>query len=467
MKRNKVRIEDLPIFEITCDDDGTQGIRLVSLVKDPAIEVKGMYFNKEEAKDYAFKSVEDKQIVVGPAMIPNKKILRKDEDGNMYWVYFTPETIKQMVAKFNSENNNKSINVDHSNKMVNGFILSNWIVEDPTYDKSRYYGFNLPVGSWFIEVKIDDKEFWLNEIKDLGKYGFSIEGLMGQKLVEMTEQHFVVEPEAGESKNDFISRCISTEIKAGYDQDQAAAICYTKWDEKSYSNYDKVIDSLTDDELLGLFCTCGSDNFEFGGKPGLVHPNCECKLEGNEFILAPSRVGADGKTLYPCPLCEEAQSGWVNGGMFMDVFGKEYKSRYRMGTKRGPKGTQATKLEALKQGAISVSFDFDGTLTNPTVQQIVRNRIAKGEDCYVITKRTLDNEVMDLAQSLGIQSGHIYFTNHGPKWPYIKRLGIAIHYDDSIEEINEIEAKTDCKCVKVRTATFSKNKIKKFLIKNK
>lgn len=262
MKKNKVRLEDLPTYEIVCEEDGTQGIRMVSLVKDPAIEVKGMYFSAEELeteKRYEFKTVGDKQIIVGPAMIPNKKILRRDQNDNLYYVYFTPQTIKMMVDKFNKENNNKSINVDHSNKMVDGFIQQNWIVEDPTYDKSRYYGFNLPVGTWFIEVKIEDEDFWMNDVKDDGKYGFSIEGMMGQELVEMESDinkliddltddeiikmfgdildidtnKFVVEPKAGETEEEFISRCIGEEINSGYEKDQAAAICYTKWDENN------------------------------------------------------------------------------------------------------------------------------------------------------------------------------------------------------------------------------------------
>lgn len=35
----------------------------------------------------------------------------------------------------------------------------------------------------------------------------------------------------GESKDDFISRCIAIEIKSGMPEDQAAAICYAKWEE--------------------------------------------------------------------------------------------------------------------------------------------------------------------------------------------------------------------------------------------
>jgi hypothetical protein len=48
----------------------------------------------------------------------------------------------------------------------------------------------------------------------------------------MSAEKFIVEPESGESQDDFISRCIGVEINNGYDQEQAAAMCYTKWDEK-------------------------------------------------------------------------------------------------------------------------------------------------------------------------------------------------------------------------------------------
>ena len=38
-----------------------------------------------------------------------------------------------------------------------------------------------------------------------------------------------VNPKKGEREQDFISRCIGEEISAGYEQEQAAAICYSYW----------------------------------------------------------------------------------------------------------------------------------------------------------------------------------------------------------------------------------------------
>jgi len=37
----------------------------------------------------------------------------------------------------------------------------------------------------------------------------------------------------GESENEFISRCISEEVGAGKEQDQAVAICYSYWDKEN------------------------------------------------------------------------------------------------------------------------------------------------------------------------------------------------------------------------------------------
>ena len=44
-----------------------------------------------------------------------------------------------------------------------------------------------------------------------------------------------VEIKKGEQESEFISRCIGEEIGAGYEQDQAAAICYSYWREGKMS----------------------------------------------------------------------------------------------------------------------------------------------------------------------------------------------------------------------------------------
>jgi hypothetical protein len=190
-KLEKIDKSKLPVYEIVVDDNDDTGIQLISLVDEPAIAMKGMMFNQEQSV-MSFKEVGDKQIIVGPALIPNMKIYREDEKFGQYYVVFTKETIEKMVEKFNKYGSNRKINIDHSNQMVNAFIMEDWIVENEVYDKSRMYGFEVPVGTYMIMVKVEDTDFWLEEVKGNSKFGFSIEGLLGQQLVSLSKQEEVL-----------------------------------------------------------------------------------------------------------------------------------------------------------------------------------------------------------------------------------------------------------------------------------
>jgi len=58
-----------------------------------------------------------------------------------------------------------------------------------------------------------------------------------------------VNPRADETKDQFISRCIGEEINAGYEQSQAAAICYSKWDKESMATED-ITDTIDEEKLI-------------------------------------------------------------------------------------------------------------------------------------------------------------------------------------------------------------------------
>ena len=84
-----------------------------------------------------------------------------------------------------------------------------------------------------VELLID----WDN--LEFDETGVSIMSLVDRPAIGIAWQKFAaqqfVEPNAGETEADFVSRCIPILIDEGYDQDQAAAICYDsyKMDEKS------------------------------------------------------------------------------------------------------------------------------------------------------------------------------------------------------------------------------------------
>jgi hypothetical protein len=41
-----------------------------------------------------------------------------------------------------------------------------------------------------------------------------------------------ISPGKNETQDEFISRCVSTEVSAGKEQAQAVAICYSKWKDR-------------------------------------------------------------------------------------------------------------------------------------------------------------------------------------------------------------------------------------------
>jgi len=126
---------------------------------------------------------EDKQIIVAPAMIPDFPIYRFDDEIGEYAIIFDAESIAYFQESFAKSNKNYKINFDHLSEKENGvvesaFIKSQWIIESRENDKSNHYGFrDLPVGTWMVEVKVDDKDFWRKKVKEEKRTGFSVEGL--------------------------------------------------------------------------------------------------------------------------------------------------------------------------------------------------------------------------------------------------------------------------------------------------
>jgi hypothetical protein len=155
------------------------GVDMIAITENPAIETFALKFNSEAP--VLFKFDREKGIIAGAALIPDKPILRYDEKKKEYFnVVFTKEVIERMVNKFNSEQRITKFNFNHDGDTpVEGFIKGSWIVEDSEKDKSAFYGFNLPQGTWFIEAQITDRDFWDEVVSKMDRVGFSVEGLMG------------------------------------------------------------------------------------------------------------------------------------------------------------------------------------------------------------------------------------------------------------------------------------------------
>lgn len=125
---------------------------------------------------------EDQMIITGPAMVPEMYIPRKDEDGNVFYVFFSSDTVKKIARKFIAENKQNNTDINHDDNVVQeNTLLESWIVEDPKLDKSTALGFDVPKDTWMVSMKINDQETW-SKIKDGTLTGYSVAGNFAEKL---------------------------------------------------------------------------------------------------------------------------------------------------------------------------------------------------------------------------------------------------------------------------------------------
>lgn len=149
----------------------------ISLVEEPAIEIDYVAFDKDKETKPNLKFIEDKQnekfMILGPALVPDKNIYR-NYDGNEFYVSFSAECIEKLSYKFMKTcYGDGCFTKDHESFAQGCSLAESWIKTSEN-DKSVDYGFDCPIGTWFIAAKIDSIELW-DSIKKGERKGFSIE----------------------------------------------------------------------------------------------------------------------------------------------------------------------------------------------------------------------------------------------------------------------------------------------------
>ena len=189
----------MDIIELILDEEGEEmtGIEAVSIVESPAIESDFIALADQEVK--LAKVDEEKRIVMGAALIPNKPIFRKRND-QMFYVYFSEDTVRRSSELFFQNGNQSNATLEHQMKANGLTVVESWIKESEEKDKSAIYGLDAPVGSWLISMKITDDKLW-GEIKEGKKYkGFSIEGFYTDRAKMKESKEDMSEVEEAEKK---------------------------------------------------------------------------------------------------------------------------------------------------------------------------------------------------------------------------------------------------------------------------
>jgi hypothetical protein len=177
----------MKLVELIIDErDSESGIDAVSVVESPAIEENFIALAEQKIE---LKEIDaEKRILMGAALIPNKKIYRVNEKTKEeFEIFFSEQTVRQAMELFFKKGNQSKATQEHAKSIDGMTVVESWLIEDKVHDKSVKYGFSLPKGTWMISMKVDNDQVW-NDVKEGKVKGFSIEGFFADKLEMSMEE---------------------------------------------------------------------------------------------------------------------------------------------------------------------------------------------------------------------------------------------------------------------------------------
>jgi len=215
MENNKKLKRKKKLYKMIAKEDG--GVNAISLVLTPAIMREFVALSKTPPKRVNLQ--EDKRIIVSPVLIPDIDIPRFDEEsGEEYDITFGKEEIAKIAENFLVNGYQNEATLEHDEEIEGVSVIESWIKESNN-DKSVDYGFSdLPIGTWFVKMKIYDDELWA-KIKSGEVRGLSIEGMFGHELVENAMIKMRAQNEEIKAQNllSAIRNIISNDIEEEFD----------------------------------------------------------------------------------------------------------------------------------------------------------------------------------------------------------------------------------------------------------
>jgi len=183
---------ELPIKKAIIDvEDSEMGLKTVSLVSDPAIQINWIKFNKQSEIKLAIQN-EDKRIIFTPVLIPNQLIYRNIA-GEEFNLMFDKETIELVEQKWVKDNLSSAVDIEHSSKLIDGVtFFESVLLNNERFATAK--GFEgLPEGTWFLTGKVESDDVW-TKIKSGEVNGVSIDGLFKTaevKKVTMSDEQII------------------------------------------------------------------------------------------------------------------------------------------------------------------------------------------------------------------------------------------------------------------------------------
>ena len=224
----------MKIVELILDEENDDiGVSALSLVENPAIEEEWIALKSQEVK---FAQIDqEKRILMGAALVPNRPIYRKSDSDEEYYIFFNRDTVRKASEMFFVNGNQSSSTLEHKYKLEGMTVVESWIIENKDKDKSAHYGLDLPEGTWMVSMKVNDDDIWNNYIKTKKVKGFSIEAFMSEKATQRPKDK-TIDEKLAEMENQEAEYMMS-EVKdmLGYDKKKKKK--KKKYKMESFSDY--------------------------------------------------------------------------------------------------------------------------------------------------------------------------------------------------------------------------------------
>ena len=174
------------IVELIIDEESMEsGIQAISVVGSPAIEIDFVALKDEKEKVQLATLDEDRRVLLGAALVPDKPIYRRNGEEE-YYIYFSKDTVRKASELYLKAFNQGNATLEHEVNVEGLTVVESWIVEDTSKDKTNLYGMELPVGTWVVSMKVDNDDIWTSYVKTGKVKGFSIEGYFSDKAMSKT-----------------------------------------------------------------------------------------------------------------------------------------------------------------------------------------------------------------------------------------------------------------------------------------
>ena len=183
----------LPIYYATINEDLSglelkeQGIQNIALVDSPAMLQEWIAFSEQKPYEFKFAIQEEQRIITAPVIVADLPIYRKVDDKEFYVVY-KKETNMQILQKYMLDGNQRKVKLTHdTTDLSKGVFVFEVFISDASRGIKQPEGFDLPDGTIFCSMKINNDDIW-KRIKSGEVKGVSLEGFFDlEQEIELSE----------------------------------------------------------------------------------------------------------------------------------------------------------------------------------------------------------------------------------------------------------------------------------------